>query len=203
MSSHSHLDTPATDAFISGVANNSVALAVSNAAIQAAENDLKVAKANEKVAQREYERINSGRPTPGEKLQAGNKVRSAGEALVRAANVVSELYNTHQAIGYAVKRASAAPAPAPPPAPANYINSRTPQSATHDPYRERALMDAWLEAGGRGISDAGTFRDHGREMGGGRRRTSNAKYYNKRRGTKRRRSKRHRSKKHRSKKHRS
>ena len=42
-----------------------------------------------------------------------------------------------------------------------------------------------------------------RESTGGRRRTSNAKYYNKRRGTKRRRSKRHRSKKHRSKKHRS
>ena len=42
-----------------------------------------------------------------------------------------------------------------------------------------------------------------RESTGGRRRTSNAKYYNKRRGTKRRRAKQHRSKKHRSKKHRS
>ena len=69
------------------------------------------------------------------------------------------------------------------------------------PYRDDVYTKKLINS--YGSKDFPSGANHFAEMGGGRRRTSNAKYYNKRRGTKRRRSKRHRSKKHRSKKHRS
>jgi hypothetical protein len=62
-------------------------------------------------------------------------------------------------------------------------------------FGEELYTDEMITSMGSG--DRSNARQHGWDSGGGRRRTKNAKYYNKRRGTKRRRSKRHRSKKHR------
>ena len=162
MSSQSHLDTLASNPFITGVANNAVSGAVSgavagaigNTTITRARAKAAAAKAAYLAASRDYE----------------TGTHNDRDFMDDFDTLTYNLVDAYKEVERAEKAV-----------------------LTPDPEWSSTIND-WDS------DDEAMLKSMTQ---GGRRRTSNAKYYNKRRGTKRRRAKQHRSKKHRSKKHRS